>query len=74
MKSLTEASARLTAPAYLTDLLNKNVYSSLSTKISIKKIIITKINIAGLRKRARTNIRSNFILLCGRTKKLIFTA
>ena len=31
MKSLTEASARLRAAAYLTDLLNKNVYSSVYT-------------------------------------------
>ena len=60
MKSLTEASSRLAAPAYLTDLLNKNVYSFVDTR--------TKMNIAGLRKRARKTIRSNFILLCGHTK------
>ena len=38
MKLLTEASARLIAPAYLPDLLNKNVYSiDTRTKINIEK-------------------------------------
>ena len=39
MKSLTEASARLTVPAYLTELLTKYAYSSVDTR--------TKIHFAG---------------------------
>ena len=59
MKSLTEASARLTAPADLADLLNKNVYSSVT---HAEKLTLW------IEKTRSQDYQVKLVLLCGHTK------